>query len=190
MDNPNFTPENLAWAAGLFDGEGCSTLAGRRYKGEPSPWVQPRLSIAQCDPEVLEKFQSIFGVGTISKPYRHPSRPNARRTYNLAIAGHPRFQYVIAAMWKYLGSVKREQARCVLDGWRKAHEELHFKTRLAQKGIRHLKELRARGLNRPQIAKITGMNKDLVYFYLNKRRAEPRISRPALAFDTPYFNSL
>lgn len=58
---PEIFNGELLWAAGFFDGEGCSYL-NEKYAV---------LSIGQADPEVLERFQKAVGKGVIIGPYPH-----------------------------------------------------------------------------------------------------------------------
>jgi hypothetical protein len=52
------TPEQIAWAAGLFEGEGCFHM-GRRANGHMA--VTARL--AMTDGDIVERFHNIVGVG-------------------------------------------------------------------------------------------------------------------------------
>lgn len=53
------TPEQLAWAAGFFEGEGVIS------KSRNSPFI----AINNTDYEHLEEFYRIIGVGTLCGPY-------------------------------------------------------------------------------------------------------------------------
>jgi hypothetical protein len=66
MDSVN--PE-IAWAAGLFEGEGSITHVRGRTQ----------LRIQMADPEVLERFLEIVGVGKIYGPYTKPARDGYKR---------------------------------------------------------------------------------------------------------------
>lgn len=59
--------EELAWAAGFFDGEGCvtSSEAGSR---------RPMMFITQYDPRLLRRFRQAVGFGKVYGPYRSGSR--------------------------------------------------------------------------------------------------------------------
>lgn len=86
----------LAWAAGFFDGEGCTHFHTTQENFS--------LSIAQKDPRVLRRFQNLFPC-TVVRSYR-----SRERYYNLyRTAKFEHVQFIIAAMWKYLGDAKREQ---------------------------------------------------------------------------------
>jgi len=100
--------QQLAWAAGLLDGEGCfysSKDKGRNY---------PRLKIAQSGsevPEVLLRFNTaIGGLGLI----RVWARPGKKLPYHLTVHGFDNVQAVMEMLWPWLGAIKKEQARKVL----------------------------------------------------------------------------
>jgi hypothetical protein len=59
--------ENIAWVAGLFEGEGCISLQ-KSPKGES--WCQIVVRLVSTDRDVVEKFHCIVMVGTVrsSKP--------------------------------------------------------------------------------------------------------------------------
>jgi hypothetical protein len=61
------TPTQTAWAAGLFEGEGC--FHARNVK--PNYRAMLEMSISMTDLDVLERFQQITGIGTITtRPMR------------------------------------------------------------------------------------------------------------------------
>ncbi len=92
--------EELAWAAGFVDGEGCFySASSKRY---------PRLSISQNDKEVLERFQESVGLGKIYGPY--PPRPD----FEYRLNGLEKVQAVIAMLWPWLSGKKKEQAKKIL----------------------------------------------------------------------------
>lgn len=67
------TPEEVAWAAGLFEGEGCfSSHAGNAYR--------PVANMAMTDLDILERFRDVLRIGRISSRPR-PLRPNCKLTW-------------------------------------------------------------------------------------------------------------
>jgi hypothetical protein len=61
--------EILAWAGGLYDGEGCASLSPHRsHAGHFSPEVAVTQSGNVC-PQVLERLREIIGCGGIYGPY-------------------------------------------------------------------------------------------------------------------------
>jgi hypothetical protein len=102
----------LAWAAGFFDAEGCTSF---------SPRSGVCVSITQTDKEVLERFSAAVGVGRIYGPYtsKHDDGLLRRPHYFYRATGHQNVQAVVAMIWPWLGSEKRRQAtvrltRCLL----------------------------------------------------------------------------
>lgn len=92
-----------AWAAGFFDGEGCTTFfstvrpderAGRRN--------HIKVNITQNDREVLDRFLAVVGVGAIY------AAPKYNR-FQYQAQGYERARTVIRVIWPYLGRLKREQ---------------------------------------------------------------------------------
>lgn len=106
--------EQLAWAAGLFDGDGSTCLAKHRtHEG----YVTVEVSISQASssgvPEALARFQMAMGsVGRTFGPYAGRGRGEPIYRYKavrLADADH-----VLRSLWPWLGSVKRIQAVFVM----------------------------------------------------------------------------
>ena len=96
--------ELLAWAAGFFDGEGCTYLHTQNK--------QPRILIGQLDTEVLAHFdQATLRLGKLYGPYQ------PKGVYHYNTYGFEKCQAIIAMLWPWLGSIKRIQARKVLKGW-------------------------------------------------------------------------
>ncbi len=62
----NWNRENLAWVAGLFEGEGCIATAGGRWS----------INLASTDHDVLVRLYEIVGVGHINGPYDRGHKPH------------------------------------------------------------------------------------------------------------------
>lgn len=95
--------EELAWAAGLYDGEGTCGCYGRPdgRKRRGSYW-HIRISVAQhYDPEVLHRFVAAVGVGKVYGPYDG-------RKYSVQVVGE-NAETIIERLWPYLSGPKRRQ---------------------------------------------------------------------------------
>lgn len=107
----NINREELAWAAGFFDGEGSFNVhsthpsTGRKYA---------RASINQVHPEVLERFKNaVLDIGNVTGPH---AKGNKRQPiYTYAIQSFEGVQAVYALLYPFLSSVKREQGRKILE---------------------------------------------------------------------------
>jgi hypothetical protein len=116
------TKMELAWAAGFYDGEGCTTgvVDTRRL-------VKPRyvvtLAVSQstvAGQVVLERFRAaVGGIGKVNGPYGRGN--SAKPVYKWQTNGFERTQAVIAMLWPYLSEPKREQATKHLRKFREVH---------------------------------------------------------------------
>lgn len=100
--------EELAWAAGLFDGEGCTRTA----QGPRRQYMKAWLTVSQNDRQVLDRFQAAVGVGKVYGPYAARGRKNPQ--YQFVVSDFPQVQAVVAMLWTWLSPVKRAQAKVAL----------------------------------------------------------------------------
>ena len=98
----NWSRENLAWAAGLFEGEGSISIKPQTAQ----------LQLAMTDEDVVRKFHSIVGMGHVYDPYVDrrvwptPRKPIWRWT----VGGSRKCQALLAAFWCFLGNRRRAKA--------------------------------------------------------------------------------
>lgn len=112
----NLDTHELAWAAGFFDGEGCTSggrkLGGRKGYVRPYPFVV--LQITQTNLDLLERFRAaVASIGNINGPYdsKSPKRGiNPRPQYQWFAGNWAKSQAVLALLWTYLSEEKRTQA--------------------------------------------------------------------------------
>lgn len=124
----------LAWAAGFFDGEGSTFVLGKKK--------HPKISITQAPdppdgtpPKVLDRFyRAVGGIGNVEGPYREKT---GELKWFYTAHGHEMVQAVIALLWTWLGTVKREQATSAL----RCHREVPRGTR--NPGVRFGRPLNA-----------------------------------------------
>lgn len=96
----------IAWAAGLFDGEG-SIFASESMKRKRRN-VRLHMAIRMTTLDDVERFHRAVGVGSVRGPYQ----PNGPRKPQWAwTAGtDENVRQCVALLWPYLGKNKREQA--------------------------------------------------------------------------------
>src|SRR4051812_35629251 len=102
----NLNREDLAWAAGFFDGEGTVRFKPDRRGGKNSGTVA--MSVHQVRREPLVRFQrALGGMGKIGGPY-----PTGRENPILSwyATGWKNSQAIVAMLWPFLSVPKREQA--------------------------------------------------------------------------------
>lgn len=92
------TTTDLAWAAGLFEGEGCVTKNGRKNLS---------LQINMTDEDVLRKFHSVVSVGWISGPH---ARGKHKPAWCWKVTSFQNVQAVIALLWNWMCARRRARA--------------------------------------------------------------------------------
>ena len=94
--------EDLAWAAGLFEGEG--TVSGYRRKDRPSRIVQLTVyeGTQHGAPILLERFRDAVGAGSIVGPYRG-------RLYHWTTKRIASVESVSSLLWDDLSPERRRQ---------------------------------------------------------------------------------
>jgi hypothetical protein len=101
--------EQIAWAAGFFDAEGCFSVCGDALNAR----------ITHTDAQLLHQFQDALGFGKIYGPYRpHPTTFGVRNQFVYTISGFERVQALMAMLWVYLSSSKRLKAMTLLNDYR------------------------------------------------------------------------
>ena len=97
--------EELAWAAGFFDGEGCFSTTCPTYIVRDGSRINRRylrLSVDQKYPELLEKFREIVGQGKVY----HYQKAAGGSGFKFQASGRFAFR-VACALWPYIGEQKK-----------------------------------------------------------------------------------
>jgi hypothetical protein len=96
----------VAWAAGLFEGEGCITSNGKRTK------LLPTLVLCTADLDVLQRFHG--AVGGVGKIYPRKMATQFKAQWEWRATGHRRAQHILALLWHGLGARRRTRAAQIL----------------------------------------------------------------------------
>jgi len=90
----------IAWAAGLFEGEGSVIL---------TKWGRIKLQMKLTDQDVLEHFRHIMG-GVINGPYQYnvPGKPPRKRFWLWSVTG-PKANDACILLEPWLGKRRRER---------------------------------------------------------------------------------
>lgn len=103
--------ELLAWAGGLYDGEGSASVSPHRsHVGHFSPEVAVTQSGMTC-PQVLARFRDVVACGRIYGPYEQDGATLPVFRWKAAALSDVEHSLYVLAPW--IGSVKRDQARRV-----------------------------------------------------------------------------
>lgn len=98
--------EEVAWAAGLFEGEGCLTINHKSYKSGVHSY--PRVQMNITDKETLDRFHEVVGVGKIYS-HKNGSYLSNKPQWRWQIATKEGVREVIEQLYPWLS--ERRQAR-------------------------------------------------------------------------------
>ena len=98
-------PDELMWATGLFEGEGCITMRRRRKRRYVA------LSIEMTDEDVLHRFRRVVGVGNVVSPRQRGIR--RKPTWTWVVVGHDA-ETLVRRLLPELGARRRQRALDVL----------------------------------------------------------------------------
>jgi hypothetical protein len=105
--------EDLAWAAGLFDGDGSTYFAKHRTH---AGYVRAEMAVTQSsrtgEPGVLSRLREILGVGHIGGPYG--GNDKWEPVYRWKVYRRIEIEATATSLWPWLGSAKQEQAASVI----------------------------------------------------------------------------
>ncbi len=100
-----------AWAAGIFEGEGCSTLRNKRY---------PSLQLRMKDEEIIRKFANVLSCGHVYYEKNHQTNRMTGATSPMWLwtASNPQaFHQAMWMMWPWLGERRRVRMAEVADNY-------------------------------------------------------------------------
>jgi hypothetical protein len=108
--------DDIAWAAGLFEGEGCISFTRSKRSHWRNSQTQGRVSVAMTDQDVVERFAKIMGFGTVEYLGVPQSRDgyNRKATWRWRAQSYEHVQATIAMFWSYLGTRRKARAKEIL----------------------------------------------------------------------------
>jgi hypothetical protein len=118
------TAAEIAWAAGIIEGEGClisGEYLGKRavYKGKQYPIRNFRLAVEMTDLDVLQRLKHILGGHCTLRKRTPPSlNPKHRDTYILVLNGNELAGWLMT-IYAYMGVRRRAKIREALGMWKR-----------------------------------------------------------------------
>lgn len=89
-----------AWAAGLFEGEGCISIVGRRVQ----------LSLNMTDEDVVRRLHCVVGVGAVYGPLQ-PRMAHYKPQWRWTVSSRADVALVLSMFWPWLGDRRKTKAR-------------------------------------------------------------------------------
>lgn len=103
---------DIAWAAGLFEGEGCFFATDKYERKTGTVRHCHSAQLAMSDLDVVQKFQAIVGVGGIVVV--PPKKPHHKTMYRWQIQSRSGLERVADLFMPYLGKRRLEKLGEVL----------------------------------------------------------------------------
>lgn len=101
------TESEIAWAAGLFEGEGTICFSNSTIL----------ISVNMTDKDILEKFFKIVQGGYFNGPYKRPN-PKWKDSWQWRVQGGAWCQTIIAMFWPWLGERRKQQFKDSMESWK------------------------------------------------------------------------
>ena len=111
------TESEIAWAAGLFEGEGCFTIQRSprtRADGSTVTYMSPVARIHMTDRDVVEKFSRIVGFGHFNDVPRRRGGLGSKPCFEWWTTKEPEFRRLLAMFEPWLGARRLARAKEVL----------------------------------------------------------------------------
>lgn len=64
---------DLAWAAGVWEGEGCFSLARQKKPKRGVAYIYAMATLTMTDEDIVRRLGEIIGMGTVKGPYTYKS---------------------------------------------------------------------------------------------------------------------
>lgn len=106
--NNKLQPQNLelAWAAGFWDGEGCTGIKREKKNGKEYHYLKAQLN--NTSEQTVRRFAAAVGIGHVYGPYQYKSR-HRNKPYWRWQANNSEGHKAIQLLLPYMSDEKRQQ---------------------------------------------------------------------------------
>ena len=107
--------ELLAWAAGVFEGEGSFSTHNKNRPGAPRP-VRDRgmnAKVKMADEDVIRQFYAVVGVGSVTGPYPCDGA-GSKLLWVWQVGSFEGVQHVMTVLWPWLKQRRRAKIKALL----------------------------------------------------------------------------
>lgn len=107
----------MAWAAGLWEGEGCFFLRKHfNHQGRGKDYVYAGASIASTDKDVIDRFNEVIGLSVNVRRQGSKKRKESwKPLYVWYVSGVDQVEHLYNLLAPWLGKRRRERAEEVLE---------------------------------------------------------------------------
>lgn len=109
-----WTPENIAWVAGIIEGEGSFHYTEKTAR---------RLRIRMTDKDVLDKIKSILKIGTLHGPYKKKN-PKHKDAWEFSVCRRKELIEICNAILPWMCKRRTSKIRYILEEHKNAITEM------------------------------------------------------------------
>jgi hypothetical protein len=110
--------EEIAWAGGLFEGEGCFTICTQRNtklaNGRSRTYRFPRARLVMTDEDAIRRFNDVVGFGRVLGPRQAHSGPTHKPVFEWQVYTFEHVQALYAMLYPWLCARRRARGAEVL----------------------------------------------------------------------------
>lgn len=107
--------DEVAWAAGFYEGEGCIHFDGKNLN----------MTLSQCNREPLDRYYEIMGCGKIYGPY---TKRRVQPIYTWKVSGRSAVE-AIGRLSEWLSKRRTEQAQTAIEAYERRPKKPPRRTR-------------------------------------------------------------
>ena len=151
--------ENVAWFAGLFEGEGCISPDYQKDKRNTSGQPTPRyyITITMTDKDVITRLKDLFGGRIYDRP---PQKEGWKHQYRWFLYEKEKVRTLLAASLPYFGDRRAHRALNKLDLIELSEHD--YATRNSPLTETQVRTIRNSDLSNSQLATQFGVNTETV----------------------------
>ncbi len=106
---------DLAWLAGLMEGEGTFYL-NNQHPHRSETYLYPKVVIGMTDEDIIKRVHQIMRFGKVWGPYRPPSRSQHQASWHWLPRKSTEALATMKLLQPHLGQRRQEQIQRVLEG--------------------------------------------------------------------------
>lgn len=119
----NWSRENLAWLAGILEGEG--SFYWESYKNNKTSKRYPRITVQMSDADVLQKAALIGGCGVFGGPTNNPNGHKPIYSWKVCVNHH--VYALLVALFPFMGQRRQSKMRELIEVFRTETYRLSYK---------------------------------------------------------------
>jgi hypothetical protein len=108
------TETEIAWAAGLFEGEGSMVIRPTKAEKVQQRFPYVVISLGMCDQDVVERFAELMGYGRVHHYPRSIANPKHKDIWYWQVARRSDCKRIVEMFLPYLGERRSARAREIL----------------------------------------------------------------------------